>query len=185
MLFSVRRKKILPYLEQTMKLPSCDSPQNHSKFRLKLAGQHCHPSILGILGVWWHGGRAVWQKLLAASRSLAHTGIFTCSHWMYKCLCLCTLQLGSLETAFQSNHLSSEFLKSCCLRICFEAGLAHGKPTFTDDITCPDCVCPVSSLGKYTWCNGITITHISYMMQNTWQIHHSNIATAWTLSLSF
>lgn len=74
-----------------------------------------------------------------ATWSLEFTVIHTWFNKTYKRLCLRTLQLDAIATAFLSNHLSWPLLKSRCFRISFRAGGPSGKlyartytqPTFT------------------------------------------------------
>lgn len=81
------------------------------------------------------------QQVNAATSGFGLRVICTRFIKIYEGLCFCTLQLDSIATAFQSNHLSSVLLKGCCFRISFRAGRASGKlhaapiqPTFT--LTC-------------------------------------------------
>lgn len=74
---SSRTKKILPYFAQTMKLPSCDSLQKHTKFQPKPVGRHFHPGISGILAGrrWWCRNAETLRRVKGATWSLA----FTCN----------------------------------------------------------------------------------------------------------
>ncbi len=124
-----------------MKLPSCDSLQNHTKFQPKPVGQHFHPAISGILNGRRCCNNETSRQVNGATKkfSVCMEHLQSSSHDSTKCLCLCTLQLDSIATAFQSNRLSSQLLKSCCFRISFRGWRGEWKTvhsTYTAYLYC-------------------------------------------------